>query len=124
MGQLLVSVGDTCGCDRSSQHVHPDPDTQPHRKHRVHSRGSSPFGAFDPDMASTYSPEDESEIIDSFKVALRNGHMSTIRRFFYEHEDVELLSVTLSNGDNALQIAVKQANYDLIEFILRNGASV
>lgn len=123
MGQLVVTVGESCGCERAKHQVHPD--TQPKRKHRKHTRDSSPFYPFEEDqLTRQYSPEMKQEIIDSFKLALQNGHVSTIRRFFYEHEDIDLLSVTLSNGDNALIHSVKQSNYDLIEFILRNGASV
>eukprot|EP00486_Rosalina_sp_Unknown_P002567 CAMPEP_0201567996 /NCGR_PEP_ID=MMETSP0190_2-20130828/8812_1 /ASSEMBLY_ACC=CAM_ASM_000263 /TAXON_ID=37353 /ORGANISM="Rosalina sp." /LENGTH=356 /DNA_ID=CAMNT_0047988635 /DNA_START=35 /DNA_END=1102 /DNA_ORIENTATION=+ len=78
---------------------------------------SSAGGALD------HTKESQDEAIDAFKEAIQKGDEKTVMYYVDEFSELDLFKATFENGDNCLQIAVRNSSYNLIYYLLTNGIS-
>ena len=64
------------------------------------------------------------KVIAGFKDAIKNGDESLANGYIEEYPDLDLFSISFENGDNCLQVAVRNSSYKLIYYLLNNAVSV
>ena len=71
-----------------------------------------------------HTKETKEKAITGFREAIENGNDSLVMYFVEEFPNLDLLQLKFENGNNCLQIAVKNKAYKLIYYLLQNGVSV
>ena len=75
-----------------------------------------------PNTPSTASANERN--IEGFKSAVLNGNDSLVMYYHQEYPELNLLDLEFPNGDNCLQVAVRNKSSKLIYYLLQNGAEV
>ena len=71
-----------------------------------------------------HTKEAQDEAIEAFQEAIQRGDEKTVMYYVDEYSEIDLFKVTFPNGDNCLQVAVRNSSYNLIYYLLTNGLSV
>ena len=77
--------------------------------------------SYEPHSIDTKSTE---EIMAGFRNAVESGNDALVMSLNEEYPSLDLLDYQFENGDNALHVAVRNKNYNLILYLLTNGISV
>ena len=81
--------------------------------------------AFDNELMSHTTPLRLKPLtISGFKAAVHNGNETLVMHLVREHADLNLLRTRFENGDDCVQIAVRNHSHKLLLFLLEQGASV
>eukprot|EP00484_Ammonia_sp_Unknown_P030947 CAMPEP_0197025572 /NCGR_PEP_ID=MMETSP1384-20130603/5852_1 /TAXON_ID=29189 /ORGANISM="Ammonia sp." /LENGTH=370 /DNA_ID=CAMNT_0042454111 /DNA_START=116 /DNA_END=1228 /DNA_ORIENTATION=+ len=68
-------------------------------------------------------PRKQSDVISEFKEAVLNDRDSVLLALHEAHPSLDLINLKFANGDNCLQTALKHAQYNAVEYLLRAGVS-
>eukprot|EP01084_Bolivina_argentea_P156664 273029_1 len=74
-----------------------------------------------PEIQHTTTEKEKAKI--AFKDAVQNGNDSLVMHFVQEYPELDLLQFKFENGNNPLQVAVKNKSHNLMIYLLENGVS-
>ena len=136
-------MGGSCSCnddDKPSTLQHTTPNIKVERKainidpKQEHLQTKTNINVFSSDAEDEYesptssqspkSKQSKEKVIQAFKQAISNSNDSLAIHFVDEYPELDLCNSTFENGDNCLQVAVRNSSYNLIYYLLTNGISV
>ena len=125
-------MGQTCSCDTCEEHQSPNAT----RYKRADQKSENEMNSateydtdYDTEETSSTSNNDSSpaltaKVISAVKQAITKGNDSLLMYLVQQYPDLDLFNIQFDNGDNCLQVAVKNSSYNLIYYLLAYGISV